>query len=87
MRFWKMIEVAQVPKPARRQDGAPQMNRAKVDTERDERAKRESQIVIAAERAAREEKTTRLRALRLAAQPAEEPASAKPKPARRRATS
>ncbi|QPC90935.1 hypothetical protein [Mesorhizobium sp. INR15] len=44
------------------------MNRAKVDTERDERAKRESQIVIAAERAAREDKTARLKALRLAMQ-------------------
>ena len=60
------------------------MNRAKVDTQRDERAKRESQIVIAAERAAREEKTARLRALRLAAQSADEPASASLKPARRR---
>jgi hypothetical protein len=75
--------VAQVPKPARRQDGAREMNRAKVDTQRDERAKRESQIVIAAERAAREEKTTRLRALRLAAQPADEPASSKATPTRR----
>ncbi|MEO5760182.1 MAG: hypothetical protein ABIQ51_25380 [Mesorhizobium sp.] len=44
------------------------MNRAKVDTERDERAKRESQIIIAAERVAREDKTARLRALRLAMQ-------------------
>ncbi|WP_095084646.1 hypothetical protein [Mesorhizobium sophorae] len=63
------------------------MNRAKVDTERDERAKRESLIVTAAERAAREEKTARLRALRLAVQSADEPASAGPKPPRRRARS
>ena len=63
------------------------MNRAKVDTQRDERAKRESQIVIAAEQAAREEKTARLKALRLAAQPADEPASASPKPPRRRTRS
>lgn len=62
------------------------MNRAKVDTQRDERAKRESQIVIAAERAAREEKTARLKALRLAAQPADEP-PASARPARRRKTS
>lgn len=56
------------------------MNRAKVDTQRDERAKRESQIVIEAERAAREQKTARLRALRLATQPAEpEPKPTKPK--------
>ncbi|WP_152536134.1 hypothetical protein [Mesorhizobium loti] len=48
------------------------MTRAKVDTHRDERAKRESQIVIDAERKAREEKTARLRALRLAAQPSDE---------------
>jgi len=61
------------------------MNRAKVDTQRDERAKRESQIVIEAERAAREQKTVRLRALRLAAQPAElEPGSTKPKRTARR---
>lgn len=63
------------------------MNRAKVDTQRDERAKRESQIVIAAERAAREEKTARLKALRLAAQPADEPVQANARPARRRKTS
>ena len=62
------------------------MNRAKVDTQRDERAKRESQIVIEAERAAREQKTARLRALRLAAQPAEpDPEPAKPKRTARRA--
>jgi len=61
------------------------MNRAKVDTERDERAKRESQIVIAAERAAREEKTARLKALRLAAQPAGEPVPTNARPARRSA--
>ncbi|MBN9218119.1 MAG: hypothetical protein J0I79_09210 [Mesorhizobium sp.] len=54
------------------------MTRAKVDTQRDERAKRESEIVIAAERAAREEKTARLRALRLAAQTADRPAPASP---------
>ncbi|WP_027030978.1 hypothetical protein [Mesorhizobium loti] len=48
------------------------MTRAKVDTHRDERAKRESQIVIDAERKAREEKTAKLRALRLAAQPNDE---------------
>lgn len=59
------------------------MNRARVDTQRDERAKRESQIVIVAERAAREEKTARLRALRLAAQQADEPASVSLTPARR----
>lgn len=52
------------------------MTRAKVDTHRDERAKRESQIVIDAERTAREEKTARLRALRLAAQPSDEAAPA-----------
>lgn len=60
------------------------MKRAKVDPERDERAKRESQIVIAAERAAREEKTARLKALRLAAQQADEPASTAREPRRRR---
>jgi hypothetical protein len=54
------------------------MTRAKVDTQRDERAKRESEIVIAAERAAREAKTARLRALRLAAQTADRPAPASP---------
>jgi hypothetical protein len=59
------------------------MNRAKVDTQRDERAKRESQIVITAERAAREEKTARLKALRLAAQAADQAATAGPEPARR----
>ena len=52
------------------------MTRAKVDTHRDERAKRESQIVIDAERKAREEKTARLRALRLAAQQSAEAAPA-----------
>lgn len=57
------------------------MNRAKVDTQRDERAKRESQIVIEAERAAREQKTARLRALRLSAQQAE-PESEPTKPRR-----
>ncbi|QKC79707.1 hypothetical protein [Mesorhizobium erdmanii] len=62
------------------------MNRAKVDTQRDERAKRESEIVIAAERAAREEKTARLRALRLAAQAADEPDSVNPKPNGRHAS-
>ncbi|UDL89553.1 hypothetical protein LGH82_31630 [Mesorhizobium sp. PAMC28654] len=63
------------------------MNRAKVDTQRDERAKRESQIVIEAERAAREQKTARLRALRLAARQAEpepEPEPTKPKRVARR---
>ena len=59
------------------------MVRAKVDTQRDERAKRESQIVIDAERAAREAKTARLRELRLAAQSAPGPDSARPKPTRR----
>ncbi|WP_137932854.1 hypothetical protein [Mesorhizobium comanense] len=54
------------------------MTRAKVDTQRDERAKRESEIVIAAERAAREAKTARLRALRLSAQTADRPAPASP---------
>ena len=61
------------------------MNRAKVDTQRDERAKRESQIVIDAERVAREQKTARLKALRLAAQQAEpEPEPTKPKRSARR---
>ncbi|MET2825905.1 hypothetical protein [Mesorhizobium shangrilense] len=59
------------------------MNRAKVDTQRDERAKRESQIVIEAERVAREQKTARLKALRLAAQQAE-PEPTKPKRSARR---
>lgn len=59
------------------------MTRAKVDTHRDERAKRESQIVIDAERTAREEKTARLRALRLAAQPSDEAAPANSNKARR----
>ncbi|BAV47799.1 hypothetical protein MLTONO_2896 [Mesorhizobium loti] len=59
------------------------MNRAKVDTQRDERAKRESQIVIDAERAAREAKTARLRELRLAAQAAQEPDPTRRKTARR----
>lgn len=63
------------------------MSRAKVDTQRDERAKRESQIVIDAERAAREAKTARLRELRLAAQSAQAPDPARPKPARRGAAS
>lgn len=63
------------------------MVRAKVDTQRDERAKRESQIVIDAERAAREEKTARLRELRLAAQSSQEPDPASSKPTRRRAPS
>ncbi|TPK75519.1 hypothetical protein FKO01_21860 [Mesorhizobium sp. B2-3-3] len=54
------------------------MVRAKVDTQRNERAKRESQIVIDAERAAREEKTARLRALRLAAQAINEPEPKRP---------
>lgn len=63
------------------------MVRAKVDTQRDERAKRESQIVIDAERAAREEKTARLRELRLAAQSSQEPDPARSKPTRRRAPS
>jgi hypothetical protein len=70
-------------KPAPHQDGVKAMNRAKVDTQRDERAKRESQIVIDAERSAREQKTARLKALRLAAQQADEPLSVSPKPARR----
>jgi len=60
------------------------MVRAKVDTQRDERAKRESQIVIDAERAAREAKTARLRELRLAAQSSQEPDPARLKPTRRR---
>ena len=63
------------------------MNRAKVDTQRDERAKRESQIVIDAERAAREAKTARLRELRLAAQSSQGPDTARPKPTRRSAPS
>ncbi|TSE13051.1 hypothetical protein C1D09_005800 [Mesorhizobium intechi] len=63
------------------------MVRAKVDTQRDERAKRESQIVIDAERAAREEKTARLRELRLAAQSSQEPVPTRPKRTRRRAPS
>ncbi|BCG85958.1 hypothetical protein MesoLj113c_20680 [Mesorhizobium sp. 113-3-9] len=63
------------------------MVRAKVDTQRDERAKRESQIVIDAERAAREAKTARLRELRLAAQSAPEPDPARLKPTRRGAHS
>ena len=63
------------------------MVRAKVDTQRDERAKRESQIVIDAERAAREAKTARLRELRLAAQSSQEAAVARPKPTRRRTPS
>ena len=63
------------------------MNRAKVDTQRDERAKRESQIVIDAERAAREAKTARLRELRLAAQSSQEADVARPKPTRRRTPS
>ena len=63
------------------------MNRAKVDTQRDERAKRESQIVIDAERAAREAKTARLRELRLAAQSAQAPDPTRTKPARRSAPS
>jgi len=63
------------------------MVRAKVDTQHDERAKRESQIVIDAERAAREEKTARLRELRLAAQSSQEPDPTRPKPTRRRAHS
>ncbi|WP_421912209.1 hypothetical protein [Mesorhizobium sp.] len=57
------------------------MTRAKVDTQRDERAKRESQIVIEAERSAREQKTARLKALRLAARPSE-PIQAPAKPSR-----
>ncbi|TPK95742.1 hypothetical protein FJ934_10990 [Mesorhizobium sp. B2-4-12] len=61
------------------------MVRAKVDTQRDERAKRESQILIDAERAAREEKTARLRALRLAARAANGPEAASPRPAPRHA--
>lgn len=63
------------------------MTRAKVDTQRDERAKRESEIVIAAERSAREEKTARLRALRLAAQTADRPAPASPGTAPRKSSS
>ncbi|PBB26133.1 hypothetical protein CK228_04500 [Mesorhizobium sp. WSM4312] len=63
------------------------MVRAKVDTQRDERAKRESQIVLDAERAAREAKTARLRELRLAAQSSQEPDPTRPKPTRRRAPS
>lgn len=39
------------------------MDRAKVDTQRDERAKWESRIVIDAERAAREEKTAPCRSV------------------------
>ena len=63
------------------------MNRAKVDTQRNERAKRESQIVIDAERAAREAKTARLRELRLAALSVQEPDPTRPKPPRRGAPS
>jgi hypothetical protein len=63
------------------------MNRAKVDTQRDERAKRESQIVIDAERAAREAKTARLKQLRLAAQSAQAPDPTRPRPAPQRAPS
>ncbi|QKC81828.1 hypothetical protein [Mesorhizobium sp. NZP2077] len=63
------------------------MVRAKVDTQRDERAKRESQIVIDAERAAREAKTARLRELRLAAQSAQAPDPTRHSPARRGAPS
>lgn len=63
------------------------MNRAKVDTQRDERAKRESQIVIDAERAAREAKTTRLRELRLAAQSSQAPDPKKSRPTPRGAPS
>jgi len=63
------------------------MVRAKVDTQREERAKRESQIVIDAERAAREAKTARMREMRLAAQSSQEPDPTMPKPTRRRAPS